>query len=138
MREDTVPVSIMMVNNEIGAVEPVEEAAKVIKAKNPDTLFHVDAIQAYGKFRICPKKMGIDRSARTQDPRAERNRILYIRDKVKVKPIIYGGGQQKGMRSGTRTFWRGCTWRGQRRKSMRTLTRRSIICMRSSRDSSMK
>ena len=56
MREDTVLVSIMMVNNEIGAVEPVEEAAKVIKAKNPDTLFHVDAIQAYGKFRICPKK----------------------------------------------------------------------------------
>lgn len=56
VREDTVLVSIMMVNNEIGAVEPVEEAAKVIKAKNPDTLFHVDAIQAYGKFRICPKR----------------------------------------------------------------------------------
>ena len=52
VREDTVLVSIMMVNNEIGAVEPVEEAAKVIKAKNPDTLFHVDAIQAYGKFRM--------------------------------------------------------------------------------------
>lgn len=47
-------VSLMMVNNEIGAVEPIEEAAKVIKAKNPNTLLHVDAIQAYGKYRIYP------------------------------------------------------------------------------------
>lgn len=93
----------MMVNNEIGAVEPVEEAAKVIKAKNPDTLFHVDAIQAYGKFRICPKKMGIDLLSvsghKIHAPKG--TGFLYIRDKVKVKPIIYGGGQQKGMRSGT-------------------------------------
>ena len=103
VREDTVMVSIMMVNNEIGAVEPVEEAAKVIKAKNPDTLFHVDAIQAYGKFRICPKKMGIDLLSvsghKIHAPKG--TGFLYIRDKVKVKPIIYGGGQQKGMRSGT-------------------------------------
>ena len=103
VREDTVLVSIMMVNNEIGAVEPVEEAAKVIKAKNPDTLFHVDAIQAYGKFRICPKKMGIDLLSvsghKIHAPKG--TGFLYIRDKVKVKPIIYGGGQQKGMRSGT-------------------------------------
>ena len=103
MREDTVLVSIMMVNNEIGAVEPVEEAAKVIKAKNPDTLFHVDAIQAYGKFRICPKKMGIDLLSvsghKIHAPKG--TGFLYIRDKVKVKPIIYGGGQQKVMRSGT-------------------------------------
>ena len=101
--KNTILVACMMVNNEIGAVEPVEEAAKVIKAKNPDTLFHVDAIQAYGKFRICPKKMGIDLLSvsghKIHAPKG--TGFLYIRDKVKVKPIIYGGGQQKGMRSGT-------------------------------------
>ena len=97
VREDTVLVSIMMVNNEIGAVEPVEEAAKVIKAKNPDTLFHVDAIQAYGKFRICPKKMGIDLLSvsghKIHAPKG--TGFLYIRDKVKVKPIIHMDNEGK-------------------------------------------
>ena len=60
IREDTILVSCMMVNNEIGAIEPIEEIAKIIKAKNPNTIFHVDAIQAYGKYRIYPKKEGID------------------------------------------------------------------------------
>ena len=103
VREDTVLVSIMMVNNEIGALEPVEEAARIIKEKNPNTLFHVDAIQAYGKYRIYPKKMGIDLlSVSGHKIHAPKGiGFLYIRDKVKVKPIIYGGGQQKGMRSGT-------------------------------------
>ena len=103
VREDTVLVSIMMVNNEIGAVEPVEEAAKVIKAKNPDTLFHVDAIQAYGKFRICPKKMGIDLLSvsghKIHAPKG--TGFLYVNSKVKIHSIVFGGGQQKGLRSGT-------------------------------------
>lgn len=103
IREDTILVSIMMVNNEIGAVQPIEEAAKIIKEKNPNTLFHVDAIQAYGKFRIYPKKWGIDLLSvsghKIHAPKGVG--FLYIRDKVKVKPIIYGGGHQKGMRSGT-------------------------------------
>ncbi len=101
--EDTILVSIMMVNNEIGAVEPVAEAAKIIKEKNPNTIFHVDAIQAYGKYRIYPKKLGIDLLSvsghKIHAPKG--TGFLYIRDKVKIKPIIYGGGQQKGMRSGT-------------------------------------
>lgn len=101
--EDTILVSLMMVNNEIGAVEPIEEAAKVIKAKNPDTLFHVDAIQAYGKYRIYPKKIGIDLLSvsghKIHAPKG--TGFLFIKDKTKVKPLIYGGGQQKGMRSGT-------------------------------------
>ena len=103
VREDTVLVSIMMVNNEIGALEPVEAAAKLIKEKNPGTLFHVDAIQAYGKFRIYPKKWGIDLMSvsghKIHAPKG--TGFLYIADKVKVKPVIYGGGQQKGLRSGT-------------------------------------
>jgi len=101
--EETILVSLMMVNNEIGAVEPIEEAAKIIKAKNPKTLVHVDAIQAYGKYRIYPKKMGIDLLSvsghKIHAPKG--TGFLFIRDKVKVKPLIYGGGQQKGMRSGT-------------------------------------
>lgn len=103
VREDTVLVSIMMVNNEIGALEPVEAAAKLIKEKNPGTLFHVDAIQAYGKFHIYPKKWGIDLMSvsghKIHAPKG--TGFLYIADKVKVKPVIYGGGQQKGLRSGT-------------------------------------
>ena len=101
--EDTILVSLMMVNNEIGAVEPIEEAAKIIKAKNPDTLLHVDAIQAYGKYRIYPKKIGIDLLSvsghKIHAPKG--TGFLFMRDKTKVKPLIYGGGQQKGMRSGT-------------------------------------
>lgn len=101
--DETILVSLMMVNNEIGAVEPIEEAVRVIKGKNPKTLVHVDAIQAYGKYRICPKKMGIDLLSvsghKIHAPKG--TGFLFIKDKTKVKPLIYGGGQQKGMRSGT-------------------------------------
>lgn len=101
--EDTILVSMMMVNNEIGAVEPIEEAIKVIKEKNPNTLVHVDAIQSYGKYRIFPKKLGIDMLSvsghKIHAPKG--TGFLFIKDKTKVKPLIYGGGQQKGMRSGT-------------------------------------
>ena len=101
--EDTILVSMMMVNNEIGAVEPIEEAIKVIKEKNPNTLVHVDAIQAYGKYRIFPKKLGIDMLSvsghKIHGPKGVG--FLYIDEKVKIRPLIYGGGQQKDMRSGT-------------------------------------
>ena len=60
IREDTILISVMYVNNEMGAVEPVEEIAQMIKRKKPDILFHVDAIQAYGKYEIRPKRQGID------------------------------------------------------------------------------
>ena len=96
-------VSMMMVNNEIGAVEPIEEAIKVIKEKNPNTLVHVDAIQAYGKYKIRPKKQGIDLLSvsghKIHAPKGVG--FLYIRNGVKIRPILFGGGQQKGMRSGT-------------------------------------
>ncbi len=101
--EDTILVSMMMVNNEIGALEPIEEAIRVIREKNPKTLVHVDAIQAYGKYRIFPKKIGIDLLSvsghKIHAPKG--TGFLFIKDKTKVKPLIYGGGQQKGMRSGT-------------------------------------
>lgn len=103
MREDTILVSIMYVNNEVGAVMDIEGIGKAIKEKKPDVLFHVDAIQAYGKYKIYPKRLNIDLLSvsghKIHGPKGIG--FLYIRDKVKIKPIIYGGEQQKGMRSGT-------------------------------------
>ena len=103
IREDTILVSVMYVNNEVGAVEPIEAISQCIKKKNPKTLFHVDAIQAYGKYKIRPKKQGIDLLSvsghKIHAPKGVG--FLYLRDGVKIRPILFGGGQQKGMRSGT-------------------------------------
>lgn len=103
VRPDTILVSVMYVNNEIGAVQPVEEISRVIREKNPSVIFHVDGIQAYGKYEIRPKKQGIDLFSASghkfHGPKGVG--FLYIREKTKVKPIIFGGGQQKDMRSGT-------------------------------------
>ena len=103
IREDTILVSVMYVNNEVGAVEPIEAISQCIKKKNPKTLFHVDAIHAYGKYKIRPKKQGIDLLSvsghKIHAPKGVG--FLYIRDGVKIRPILFGGGQQKGMRSGT-------------------------------------
>ena len=103
IREDTILVSIMYVNNEIGAVEPVDEISKIIKSKNANTLFHVDAIQAYTKLRINPKTQGIDMLSASghkfHGPKGVG--FLYIDSNVKINPIIFGGGHQRGMRSGT-------------------------------------
>ncbi len=103
VREDTILVSVMHTNNEIGALEPVEEIGRRIKEKNPNTLFHVDAVQGFGKAVIHPKKMHIDLlSASGHKIHAPKGiGLLYIGDHVKITNIMYGGGQQKGMRSGT-------------------------------------
>ena len=103
IRDDTVLVSVMYVNNEIGAIEPVEEISKIVKAENKDILFHVDAIQAYTKLRINPKSQGIDMlSASAHKFHGPKGvGFLYIDSNVKINPIIFGGGHQRGMRSGT-------------------------------------
>lgn len=101
--EDTILVSTMYVNNEVGAVMPVEEIARLVHEKSPKAFYHVDAIQAFGKYRIYPKKLGIDMlsvsSHKIHGPKGVG--FLYINDKVRVQPQILGGGQQAGMRSGT-------------------------------------
>ena len=103
VREDTILVSIMGVNNEIGTVQPIEEISKIVKEKNPSALFHVDAVQAYGKIKLIPKKMGIDLMSvsghKIHGPKGVG--FLYVSYKTKIKPIIFGGGQQKALRSGT-------------------------------------
>ena len=101
--DETILVSIMYVNNEVGAVQDIPTISRLIKEKKQDIIFHVDAIQAFGKYKIYPKRLGIDLLSisghKIHGPKGIG--ILYVRDKVKVKPIIYGGEQQKGMRSGT-------------------------------------
>lgn len=103
LRKDTILVSIMHTNNEIGSLQPIAEAGAMIKAFNPAIVFHVDAVQGYGKFRIHPKRMNIDllsvSAHKIHGPKGIG--FLYINEKIKIHPIIFGGGQQKGMRSGT-------------------------------------
>lgn len=103
LTDDTIIVSIMHVNNEIGAVMPIEEIGKAIKDYKSSILFHVDAVQSFGKYRINPKKMKIDLLSvsghKIHGPKGMG--FLYINDKVKIAPIIFGGGQQRALRSGT-------------------------------------
>lgn len=103
IRKDTILVSVMYVNNEIGTCEKIAEIGKLVKAANEHALFHVDAIQGYGKYKIYPKKLGIDLLSisghKLHGPKGVG--VLYVRDKVKIQPIIHGGGQQGNMRSGT-------------------------------------
>lgn len=103
IRPDTVLVSVMMVNNEIGTIEPVEQIGALIKEKNPNTLFHVDAVQAYGKLTIRPRRMKIDLLSvsghKIHGPKG--SGFLYVRRGVKIQPVLWGGGQQGGLRSGT-------------------------------------
>ena len=103
IRPDTILVSIMHTNNEIGTVEPIEEAGRLVKSMNPGTLFHVDAVQGFGKYRIYPKRMNIDMLSvsghKIHGPKGVG--FLYVGEKVKIHNLIYGGGQQKNLRSGT-------------------------------------
>ncbi len=103
LRSDTILVSVMHVNNEIGSVQPIEELARLTKAYAPSILFHTDAVQSFGKFRILPKRMGIDLLSvsghKIHGPKGIG--FLYVDEHVKITPILYGGGQQKGLRSGT-------------------------------------
>lgn len=103
MNPDTILVSVMHTNNEVGSLQPIAEAGSLIKRMNPGTLFHVDAVQAFGKARIYPKRLGIDllsaSSHKIHGPKG--TGLLYVGEKVKIQPILYGGGQQRNLRSGT-------------------------------------
>lgn len=100
---DTILVSVMHTNNEIGSIQPIEEAGALIKRMNPNILFHVDAVQGFGKFLIHPKKMNIDMLSvsghKIHGPKGVG--MLYVNEKVKIQAIVFGGGQQQGLRSGT-------------------------------------
>ena len=101
--EDTILVSMMYVNNEVGSVQPIQEAASIVKAYNKEILFHVDAVQGFGKYQIHPKKLKVDMMSvsahKIHGPKGIG--FLYIDTHVKIKPIVFGGEQQKNVRSGT-------------------------------------
>ena len=103
IRKDTILVSIIFVNNETGVIQDIENIGKAIKDVNPLTFFHVDAVQGFGKHNIDVKKCRIALlSASGHKFGAPRGTgFLYVKNGINLKPIIFGGGQQKGKRAGT-------------------------------------
>ncbi len=103
LTDETILVSIMNVNNEIGSINDIREIGAIIKDYKPSILFHTDAVQSFGKFKINPKSCKIDMMSvsghKIHGPKGVG--ILYVADKVKLHPLMLGGGQQKGLRSGT-------------------------------------
>ena len=101
--DKTILVSMMYVNNEVGAIEPVEEIAKAVKLKNAPALIHVDAVQAFGKLPINVRKLGADlvtvSSHKIHGPKGVG--ALYIKNGTKLKAVNVGGGQEKDIRPGT-------------------------------------
>ena len=93
----------MYVNNEVGTVQPIQEAARIVKQYDSSVLFHTDAVQGYGKYRIYPKRTGIDlltaSGHKIHGPKGIG--FLYINSGVKIRPIVFGGEQQQNIRSGT-------------------------------------
>jgi cysteine desulfurase len=101
--DDTALISIIYVNNETGAIQPVEKIAKIKNSVNRDAAFHVDAVQAYGKLEVYPNKAGIDlmtlSSHKIHGPKGVG--ALYVNKSIKISPILFGGGQESLLRSGT-------------------------------------
>ncbi len=101
IRPDTILITIMYANNEIGTVQPIKEIAKIAKARN--VLFHTDACQAGGLLDINVKNLGVDlltlNGSKIYGPKG--TGMLYVRAGVKLEPVIHGGGQEFGLRSGT-------------------------------------
>lgn len=100
---DTVLVSIMLVNNEVGSIMPVSAAADAIRREKAPALLHVDAVQAFGKLPVSPQKLGADlmsiSSHKIHGPKG--SGALYIKKGVHITPLTYGGGQEKDVRPGT-------------------------------------
>ncbi len=103
IRPDTILVSVILVNNETGTIQDAEAIGKLVKQKNPNTLFHIDAVQAFGKYPIDVQKMKVDlltmSGHKIHGPKGVG--MLYMRKGLKVRPLLLGGGQQKGQRAGT-------------------------------------
>lgn len=100
---DTILVSVMAVNNETGSIQNIERISKIVKRKNPDAHFHCDAVQAYGKMALKPKKWNVDSlcvsAHKVHGPKGVG--ALYIKKGSRVLPLLYGGEQQKKIRPGT-------------------------------------
>lgn len=111
LRNDTILVSIMYANNEIGTIQPIKEIAKIIKTRKPGFLvkpiFHTDACQAMNYLNVDVQNLGIDlmtfSGSKIYGPKGVG--VLYKKKDIKIKPIIYGGGQEMNFRSGTENIF---------------------------------
>ncbi len=105
MTDKTIVVSIMGANNEIGVVQPIEAIGAAIKKRNPKCLFHVDAVQAFGKIPVDVEKAKVDLAAvsahKLYGPKGVGALWVRRKPRVRIDPIIDGGGHERGMRSGT-------------------------------------
>lgn len=103
IRQDTILVSIMLCNNETGALQPISDTVKLLKTINPNLLFHTDAIQAFMKYEVGIPALGVDMlsisSHKIHGPKGAG--ALYLRSGINFKPFFHGGGQESGLRSGT-------------------------------------
>ncbi|MEG1442083.1 MAG: cysteine desulfurase family protein [Oscillospiraceae bacterium] len=101
--DDTVLVTSMFVNNEVGTIEPIEKMVKILKKKKPEAYFHVDAVQAYCKVPINVNNLDVDLISISSHKVHGPNGIgaLYVKSGVKLGAISFGGGQEKGIRPGT-------------------------------------
>lgn len=103
INDNTALISIIYINNEIGSVQPISEIVEIKNSKDREIAIHLDAVQAYGKVKISPKKLGIDlmsiSSHKIHGPKGVG--ALYIKKGLKVKPVLIGGGQELSIRSGT-------------------------------------
>jgi cysteine desulfurase len=103
INKETALISIIYVNNEVGSIQPIEEIVKIKNTINRDICLHVDAVQAYGKSRIMPSKTGIDMLSvsahKIHGPKGVG--ALYVNKTIKIKPVLFGGGQEALLRSGT-------------------------------------
>ena len=101
--EQTVFISVMLVNNETGAIQPVDKIREIVKRKNSPALIHTDCVQALGKHPFCLRALGVDLASvsghKVHGPKGVG--ALYIKEGVRILPQTYGGGQEKGLRSGT-------------------------------------
>ena len=103
IKDDTFLVSIMHVNNEIGAIQPIEEIGKYLKTLKQKIYFHVDAVQSYAKIKFRPSKYNIDFMSvsghKLHGPKGIG--FMYVKESNRIKPLLTGGGQEVGVRSGT-------------------------------------
>ena len=103
VNEKTVLISIMAVNNEVGTIQPFEELSKIAKRRGAPALIHVDAVQAFGKIPLTPKKWGIDlltvSSHKIHGPKGVG--ALFVKEGTKLSPVAAGGGQERDIRPGT-------------------------------------
>lgn len=103
VNEKTILVSVQHVNSETGSILPIKEICKTVKAKNISTVFHTDCVQSFGKLKMDTKELECDMLSisahKISGPRGVG--VLYVKKGIRLEPVIFGGGQESGLRSGT-------------------------------------